>query len=155
MAEKRFRGKYFEEFLIGEVMISPGRTITESDVMRFASLSGDFNPLHTDAEFAGRTLYEERIAHGLLILSIVSGLAARLGFADGTALAFTGLEWKIRKPVYIGDTIRAEFEIIRKKKSSRLKGGVIKILVRVINQDDEIVQRGTWTSIIQSSPENQ
>jgi acyl dehydratase len=151
MNREGYPGLFFEEFEVGETLVSPARTITESDVMRFASLSGDYNPLHTDAEFAEETNYGERIAHGLLGLSVVSGLAARLGFADGTALAFRGLEWKFSKPIKLGDTIRAEFEVIRKKKIPRLMGGIVRIAVTVKNQADEVIQQGTWTTIIKSA----
>ena len=82
------RGMYFEEFEIGSEVFSPGRTISEADIVNFAGLSGDYNQLHTDAEFAKGTPFGKRIAHGLLVLSIASGLAARLGFIEGTALAF-------------------------------------------------------------------
>ena len=111
----RPRGKYFEEFEIGYEVESAARTITETDVMLFAGLSGDYNQLHTDVEFAKNTLFGERVAHGLLGLSIASGLASRLGFIEGTAKAFTGLEWKFRAPIKIGDTIRIRITVKQKK----------------------------------------
>ncbi len=89
MSQDRPRGLYFEEFTLGQEIDSPARTVTEADVMLFAGLSGDYNPLHTDVEYARDTPYGERIAHGLLGLSIASGLAARAGFIEGTTLAFT------------------------------------------------------------------
>lgn len=110
----RPRGRYFEEFEIGDEVETAARTVTETDVMLFAGLSGDYNQLHTDAEFARGTLFGERIAHGLLGLSIASGLASRLGFVEGTAEAFTGLEWKFRGPIKIGDTIRVRLKVQRK-----------------------------------------
>jgi len=146
------RGRYFEEFEIGDTVESAARTVTETDVMLFAGLSGDYNPLHTDAEFAKGTLFGERIAHGLLGLSIASGLASRLGFIEGTALAFRGLEWKFRGPIRIGDTIRARFEVSKKKEMPRLGGGLLTLSVTVLNQQDEIVQKGTWTALIKSAP---
>jgi len=148
----RPRGRYFEELEIGDTVETAARTITETDVVLFAGLSGDYNQLHTDVEFAKGTLFGERIAHGLLGLSIVSGLVSRLGFAEGTTEAFTGLEWKFRGPIKIGDTIRARFEVRRKKKMSRLGGGFVVFDVAVINQRDETVQKGTWTLLIKSAP---
>ncbi len=148
----RPRGHYFEEFKIGDALETAGRTITESDVMRFAGLSGDYNQLHTDAEYAETTMFGERIAHGLLGLSIVSGLSSRLGFAEGTVEAFTSLEWKFRAPIKFGDTIRARIEVKRKKEMARLGGGFVVFDVVVLNQDDETVQKGSWTLLIRSAP---
>ena len=82
-------GRYFEEFEVGYANESAGRTVTEADVVQFAGLSGDYNQLHTDAQFAATTPYGERIAHGLLGLSMATGLASRSGFIEGTAQAFT------------------------------------------------------------------
>jgi acyl dehydratase len=146
------RGICFEEFEVGDRVESPGRTITEADVATFAGLSGDYNQLHTDVEFCRDTLYGERIAHGLLGLSIASGLAARLGFVEGTAQAFTGLDWKFRGPIRIGDTIRGRFEVAKKRKMSSLGGGFVIFSVTVLNQRDETVQKGTWTLLVKSAP---
>ncbi len=148
----RPRGRYFEEFEIGDVIETPARTITETDVVLFAGLSGDYNQLHTDAEFAKETVFGERVVHGLLVLSIVSGLATRPGFVEGTVLAFRGLEWKFSLPVKFGDTIRARFEVGEKKPVRRLGGGLVTLKVTVLNQRNEVVQRGTWTAIIESVP---
>lgn len=146
------RGRYFEEFEIGGTDETPGRTITEADVVMFAGLSGDWTQLHTDAEFAKETVFGERIAHGLLGLSVASGLAARLGFIEGTIQAFSGLEWKFRNPIMFGDTIRARFEVKRKKEMGSLGGGLVILAVTVLNQRDETVQKGTWTVLIKSAP---
>jgi 3-hydroxybutyryl-CoA dehydratase len=148
----RPRGRYFEEFEIGTEVETPARTITETDVVLFAGLSGDYNQLHTDAEFTKETLFGERIAHGLLSLSIASGLASRLGVVEGTAEAFTGLEWKFRGPVKIGDTIRVRLKVQRKKAMSRLGGGFVVLGVTVLNQRDETVQKGSWTVLVKSAP---
>jgi 3-hydroxybutyryl-CoA dehydratase len=148
----RPRGRYFEEFEIGDVVETAARTVTEADVMLFAGLSGDYNQLHTDVEFAKGTHFGERVAHGLLGLSIASGLAARSGLIEGTVEAFTGLEWKFRGPIVIGDTIRVQLEAKRKKEMPRLGGGFLVFDVAVLNQRDEIVQKGTWTALIKSAP---
>lgn len=148
----RPRGRYFEEFESGDVVETTARTITESDVVLFAGLSGDYNPLHTDVEFAKGTLFGERIAHGLLGLAVASGLASRLGFAEGTTEAFRELEWKFRGPIKIGDTIRARFQVRQKKEMPRLGGGLVTFDVAVLNQRDETVQKGAWTVLIKSAP---
>ena len=148
----RPRGRYFEELKIGDGGETAARTITETDVMLFAGLSGDYNQLHTDAEFAKGTLFGERVAHGLLGLSIASGLVARLGFIEGTVEAFTALEYKFRGPIKIGDTIRVRFKIQRKKEMPRLGGGFVVLDVAILNQRDETVQKGTWTALVKSAP---
>ncbi|MGD2143408.1 MAG: MaoC/PaaZ C-terminal domain-containing protein [Anaerolineae bacterium] len=148
----RPRGRYFEELEIGDAIETAARTVTESDVMRFAGLSGDYNQLHTDAQYAKDTMFGERIAHGLLGLSIVSGLSARMGFGEGTVEAFTSLEWKFRGPIRFGDTIHARFEVKRKKEIARLGGGFVVFDVVVLNQEEETVQKGSWTLLIKSAP---
>jgi len=137
-------GLYFEEFTIGDTVESGGRTITETDVVNFAALSGDWNLIHTDAEYSATSLFGQRVAHGLLILSIASGLAVRLGFMEETVLAFRGLEWKFARPVFIGDTIRLRVTIDEKKEMRRLGGGLVNFKLEVVNQRGEVCQRGTW-----------
>ena len=146
------RGKYFEEFEDGYEAETAARTVTEADVVAFAGLSGDYNPLHTDAEFAKDTLFEERVAHGLLGLSIASGLANQLGFIDGTAQALTGIEWKFRGPIMFGDTIRARITVKKKKEMKQLNGGFVFFDMTLLNQRDEVVQKGTWNILISSAP---
>lgn len=108
------RGMWFEEFEVGEQIISPGRTITESDIVSFAGLSGDYNQIHTNAELAGKTPFGQRVAHGLLGLSIASGLAMRTGVLEGTVIAFREINnWKFTNPIFIGDTIHAELKYTR------------------------------------------
>ncbi|HIQ04806.1 MAG TPA: dehydratase [Anaerolineae bacterium] len=135
---------------MGDEVTSPGRTITETDIVNFAALSGDWNQLHTDAEYAKSTMFGQRIAHGLLVLSIASGLAVRLGFMDETVLAFMGLEWRFRRPVMIGDTIRVRTTVSELKPVPRLGGGNVTFRVAVLNQRDEVVQRGSWTILMKS-----
>src|SRR4029077_15642309 len=93
------RGKYFEEFEIGQELISAGRTITETDIVNFAALTGDWTQLHTDVEYARTTIFGERVAHGLLGLSVGIAQVVSLGFVEGTIMAFMGLEWKFKAPI--------------------------------------------------------
>ena len=97
--------KYAEQIALHERYVSRGRTITETDVVLFAAFGGDWYPLHTDREWAARSVFGERIAHGLLGLSVASGLAMQLGFMTGTVEAFREFTWKFRLPVLMGDTI--------------------------------------------------
>lgn len=144
------QGLYFEDFNVGDTIETMGRTITEADIVNFAGISGDFYRLHTDEEYAKTTMFGTRIAHGLLVLSIATGLAMRLGFMEGTAEAFMGLDWQFRRPVFIGDTVRVRAEVAEKKPMRRLGGGLVTLRVQVLNQKDETVQRGTWTVLVRS-----
>jgi 3-hydroxybutyryl-CoA dehydratase len=144
------RGMYFEEFEVGTEVTSPGRTITETDVVTFAGLSGDYNQLHTDEEFAQKTPFGQRVAHGMLLLSIATGLAARLGFIEGTALAFRELTWKFSQPVFMGDTVHLKARCKELKSMPRLGGGLVVFDVRMINQEEKIVQKGEWHVLMAS-----
>jgi acyl dehydratase len=146
------RGLYFEEFNVGDTVTSAGRTITEGDIVNFAALSGDWNAIHVDAEFAKNSMFGERIAHGLLGLSIASGLAVRLGFIEDTVIAFMGLDWKFRAPIKIGDTIHTRAQIAEKKPMPRLGGGLVTMNVEVLNQRGEMTQKGTWSMLIKMKP---
>jgi 3-hydroxybutyryl-CoA dehydratase len=147
------RGLYFEEFETGQKIISAGRTITESDVVTFAGLSGDYNQIHTNAEFSKGTPFGQRVAHGLLGLSVASGLAMRTGVLEGTVLAFREIEnWKFVKPVFIGDTIHVEMKILEKKALPRIGGGSLVLQIEVINQDSALAMKGSWTVLVASQP---
>ena len=145
------RGRYFEEFAIGDKITTAGRTLTEGDIVNFAGLSGDFNQIHTDAEYAAAQMFKQRVAHGLLVLSIASGLAVQTGFMEGTIMAFREIvEWKFSKPIFIGDTIHVDLDITDLKAMPRLGGGAVTIKLSVKNQKDEVVQQGTWMALMLS-----
>ncbi len=147
------QGLYFEEFSVGQKIVSRGRTLAESDIMTFAGLSGDFNQIHTDAEFSRSTPFGQRIAHGMLGASLASGLAMRTGVLEGTVMAFREInEWKFIKPIFIGDTIHVELEIIETKALPRVGGGSVVITLDVKKQDGETAMRGTWTVLVTSKP---
>jgi len=148
------RGMYFEEFQPGQVITSVGRTVTEADIVNFAGLSGDFNQIHIDAEYSKKSLAGQRIAHGLLVLSIASGLAVQTGVLEGTIIVFREIdEWKFIQPVYIGDTIHVELEVMETKAMRRVGGGTVMIEIRVKNQSEQTVMKGIWTVLIASRPE--
>jgi 3-hydroxybutyryl-CoA dehydratase len=142
------QGLYFEDYELGDSVTSQGRTVTEADIVNFAALSGDWNAIHVDAEYAKGGMFGERIAHGMLGLSIASGLAVRLGFMDETVIAFMGLEWKFRGAIKIGDTIKVKAEVAEKKAVPRLGGGLVTFNVEVLNQRGDAVQKGTWTMLV-------
>ena len=150
MAGYRPRGKYFEEFEVGLEIESQARTISEADIVNFAGLTWDTNPLHTDAEYAKTMPFGERIAHGMLGLSYAVGLAWQMGFMDGTVIAFTGLEWKFKGPTKIGDSIHMTAKVAKTKAMRAAGGGFVVFDIRVSNQRNEVVQQGEWTALVKS-----
>lgn len=144
---------YFEDFIEGQQFITPRRTITEADIVNFAGLSGDFNPIHVDAVHAAGTMFEQRIAHGLLGLAITSGLTSQLGFLGDKVQAFMRLEWKFKAPTFIGDTLHAVLTVDSLRQMKRLGGGIIKFDIDVLNQEGDTVQTGTWTVLFKSRPD--
>lgn len=148
-------GLYYEDFNIGDTYFSPGRTITETDVVNFAGLSGDFNLIHTDEEYAKKNSpFGTRISHGLLGLSITSGLMTRIGIFEGTVIAFLGLEWNFKKPILLNDTIYFKMIIEKMRETSKKDRGIIVRKVELFNQKDEIVHEGTMTIMIKRRKEN-
>ena len=143
---------YFEDFTEGEVIPTPGKTVTETDVMNFAGVSGDFNVLHMDREYAATTQFGEPIAHGLLGLSIVSGMMHQAGVINGTIIAFLGLEWRFTGPVLFGDTIKAQMLVVQAKASSKPDRGVVKLDFKVTNQRAEPVQEGVFNLLMKRRP---
>lgn len=141
-------GLFFEELPVGWEVTSPLRTITADDIDSFTALSGDRNPLHTDAEFAERSRYRGRIAHGLLGLIAASGLASTLGFLEGTVEAFLSLEWQFRHPLLIGDTVQIRARVTEKKALPGETSGLVIFAIDLCNQKGQAVQRGTWRLLI-------
>jgi acyl dehydratase len=139
------RGTYFSDFAVDQSFTSVGRTITEADVVAFAGLSGDFNPLHTDATFAAKTPFGQRIAHGMLSASVSTGLGQTLGIFEGTTLALMAQTFQYKGPVFFGDTIRLRLTVSSTKPSSKGGKGVVVFQSDILKQDDSVVVTGTWT----------
>ncbi len=146
------RGLYFEEFEIGAILRTRGRTITEADLVQFAALTGDYNPMHTDADYSKDAFMGARVAHGMLTLSYAIGQAYQLGILERTVLGFRGLEMKFSNPVFIGDTIHAQIQVTETKAAKRLGGGVVTLELRIVNQEGKIAQKGTMTLLMMSRP---
>jgi acyl dehydratase len=143
------RGRYWDEFGEGETFTTAARTVTEGAVDLFAGLSGDFNPLHTDEESAQKGPMKGRIAHGMLVLSVATGLGNQLGLFEGTTLALLGMDRiKWTAPVRPGDTIHVEFRVKEKKESSKPDRGILTVEVTVKNQRDEAVMSADWTTLM-------
>lgn len=142
------KGLTWDQFEVGAIYESGERAITEADVVAFASLSGDWNPLHLDEHFARTTPHGKRIAHGLLGLSIASGLGDREGILEGTILAFMEMEWRFLAPIFIGDSIRQRRTVQEKRESRQADRGVLKFKVEILNQNNEVVQEGVRTVLL-------
>ena len=138
------RGKYYEDFTEGDVITTARRTVTEADVVSFAGVSGDFNPLHTDEEFMKTTPFGSRIAHGLLSVAIGTGLINQMGIFEGTNLALLEMNIKYTGAVQFGDTIHLELKTLEKKETSKPNKGIITYEANVKNQKDETVVEMKW-----------
>lgn len=143
------QNSYFEDFDVAqEEMRTPARTVTEADVVAFAGLSGDHHALHTDVVSAAQGPYGDRVAHGLLGLSIASGLLVRLGVLGESILAFREVKAKFRRPVFIGDTVHARVKVLSTKRLPRTGGGLVELDVRLVNQDDQVTSSGEWKLLV-------
>ena len=142
-------GMFWEEWDIGTEFQTASRTITEADIVNFAGISGDYNPLHIDEEFCKQTQFGTRIAHGPLVYSIAAGLLFQLHLYDDTLIAFLGFDsLKFTLPVKIGDTVRVRVEVLEKRETSKPDRGVMKRLLQVLNQRDEVVQEGVQAFLL-------
>jgi len=140
--------RYFDDIALGEEYESPGRTVTEADIVTFAGLSGDYNVLHTDAEFMRQSIFGERIAHGLLGLAVQAGLFTRATQAYAT-LALVGLRWKFKGPIKIGDTIRLRAKVVAKTEAEKPDRGLVTVQRTILNQREEVVQEGETDLLVE------
>jgi acyl dehydratase len=146
-------GLYWEEWEVGKSFETAARTVTETDVVNFAGISGDYNPLHINEEYCKTTQFGTRIAHGPLVYAIAAGLLFQLHLYDDTLIAFLGFEsLKFTKPVKIGDTIYAKVTVTEVTETSKPDRGVMKRQLQVINQHGEIVQDGIQAFLIKRKP---
>ena len=138
---------YFDELALGQEWTSESRTVTAADVLAFADLSGDRNPVHIDPEFAKTTPFRRCIAHGLLGLSVVGGLGWKTPPAHTTA--FLELrEWHFRAPIFPGDAIKIRSRVLEKQLQGRGRRGMVVWSVVVLNQDDRVVQEGVTVTLV-------
>lgn len=136
----------FEDLQVGDVWVTPARTVTETDVVQFAAMTGDFNPLHIDHQFAENGPFGKPVAHGLLGISWVAGLGCNNPRVN--TAAFVGIrDWSFLRPVYIGDTLHAESSIADKGAVNK-RGGTVIWEHRLINQRGKIVQRGIFETLV-------
>jgi acyl dehydratase len=146
---------YFDDIPLGRTFVTMGRTITEADIVGFAGLSGDFNALHVDARFAASTSFGERIAHGLLVLSIASGLTTRLPVYYGlqpSLMGITNVSCRWPNPSRIGDTIRAELTFTAAERTRSGSRGRVTQRLAAVNQDDITVLDSEWMLLVGARP---
>jgi acyl dehydratase len=140
---------HYEDLNVGQRWRTAARTVTEADIVAFAGVSGDFNPIHVDAEHAATTGFGERIAHGALVLAIATGLRQQEGVFRGTLKAWLGMrEWRFQAPVRIGDTLHVVTEIKERRATKDAAAGLVVQLVEVRNQRDEVVAEGEFVTLM-------
>lgn len=142
--------KDFDGYELDELIAAPSRTITEADVVNFAGVSGDYHPLHTDDNFAKKSQFGRRIAHGMLTLTVMSGLMHAAGVASDKSMAFLSLNnWGFKAPVYLGDTITVRITVAHKHESKKLDRGVITFHCQIVNltRGGEVSSEGDWVQM--------
>jgi len=142
------KGKSFNEFNVGDTFTTASRTITEADVVNFAGLSGDFNPLHTDEEFGKSTPFKGRVAHGMLSVAVATGLANQLGIFEGTTIALLSMTIKYKGAVKFGDTIHLELKVGEKKETSKSDKGIVTFDTIIYNQNNDPLVEGQWVVML-------
>jgi acyl dehydratase len=142
---------YFDDLEVGQEWESPGRTVTESDIVTFAGFSGDYNPMHVDHEFARATPFRRPIAHGFGVFSLASGLGVQVPPVRTIALVNVGF-WKFILPVFAGDTIRVISRVAQKTPKGRGKRGEVVWQRSIINQDGKVVQEGEIATLVECRP---
>src|ERR1043166_6954423 len=139
---------YFDDVEVGQEWESLGRTVTEADIVNFAGLSGDFNPIHMDHEFCKTTYFKKPIAHGMLVFSIGTGLG--VNNPPMRTVAFMSIkEWKFQEPVFIGDTIHVKAKVLEKEERSRGRRGVITWQRQILNQQNKVVAEGVILTMVE------
>lgn len=147
------RGHYFEDFEVGQELMTPARTVTSTDIVNFACLSGDFNEVHTNFEYCKTTPFGEPVAHGPLVYAIMGGLQYASGVNDGTLIGLLGIDnWRMLAPVKHGDTIRMISKVLAKKETSKADRGVVTFQRRCVKHDGTVAQEMTATLMYKRRP---
>lgn len=147
------RGMYYEDFSIDQVLTTGRRTVTATDIVNFACLSGDFNDVHSNHEYCKSTPFGEPIAHGPLVFAVAAGLNYASGINDGTLIALLGIDkWRMKRPVKHGDTIFVRTKVIAKRETSQQDRGVVTFARAFVNQRDEEVQEMEVTIMYRRRP---
>jgi len=155
MGNEARRGYAYADLHVGMAFRSPGRTITEADIVAFAGLTGDYSELHTSEVYAKASQFGRRVAHGMLGLAYAHGLMwPRTGELRETAIAFLGIsDWKFVGPIFVGDTIFVNYSLAELRDSkSRPTQAIAAFDVELVNQDGSIVQRGRKVLLVSKVP---
>jgi acyl dehydratase len=145
---------YFEDFEVGQVFESQGRTITEADIVTFAGWSWDTNPVHTDAVSSSQGRFGERIAHGLLGMSVALGLASRLGVFESCSIALLGVdEWRFLRPIHVGDTVKVRVEILETRPTSKGDAGILARRFTLVDEHHHVLQDGHIGLMVSRRPD--
>jgi itaconyl-CoA hydratase len=146
--------RWWDSFSVGDRYRTESITVTETHVVTWAGLTGDWVPLHVDAEYAAASEFGERIAHGPLTLALALGLATRSGIFGNSVLAWLGLDdMRLPLPVRLGDTIHADVEVRQCRPTSKPGRGVVVLDYTVGNQRDETVMTFTSTFLLKMAAE--
>ena len=142
-------GRYFEEFEVGQVFVTPSRTITTADILAFADLTGDHNPVHVDPAFAAKSIFGSCISHGPMMVGITFGLLAKLDLLDGTIIALKAIQWSFNAPIKANDSVHVR-ATVKSAVASTKSGdrGTVTFGIEIVNQDDAIVQVGSAMGIM-------
>lgn len=144
---------YYEDFEVGDTFTTPSRTVGLAEIATFAGLSGDYNPIHTDAQFASESQFGQRLAHGVLGMSILTGLITRLGVFEASTIALLGIEeWRFKGPIFDGDTIHGRVLIEDKRLTNDGVRGVLRRRYQLVKQKDEVVQEGVMPLLVKCRP---
>jgi acyl dehydratase len=146
--EFRQRGKTFDDLNVGDTVTTIGRTVTETDIVNFAGVSGDFHPEHMNEEYARNGPLKGRIAHGLLTTAMATGMINQTGITEGTTIAVLEMDLKFLGAVRAGDTIRACLKIREKRETSKPDRGIVFTGLVVVNQNNETVLDGSITIML-------
>lgn len=139
-------GWYLEDFEIGKTYKTIARTITECDVVNFAGISGDFNPLHMDEEYGKNvSIFKKRVAHGMLGPVLMTGMSNQTGMFEGTTIAFLELNIKYPAPLEIGHTVHLEMTPTEARHTSKPGRGILKLDANLVNQDGKVITECKWT----------
>lgn len=140
---------YYEDLEVGMVLTSPARTVTETDLVTFCMLSGDWNPIHSDEEFSRASHFGRRVVHGVFGIALLTGLMDRAGWFATSAIAMLGLqEWQFPRPMFVGDTLHCRLEITELRLTSTGDRAVVGRRFVLVNQDDETVQDGRMPMLV-------
>ncbi len=145
-------GRLYDAFTVGQRFRTPGRTITEADIGTFAGLTGDYNPVHTDAVFAAATEFGGCVAHGPMGIGLAFGLASRLDLIDGTVMALLGVTWDFKAPVRAGDTLHAAITVTEMRGTRQADRGVLTLGFEMVNQAGTVTQAGAARLLMRRTP---